>query len=135
VDRVSDRPDFAIMSYARLSMDNSIPRKDSMVGLIGDHAAQAAIDGIWVTKLVTKDTAPSFVYSTSGDQTVDSMNATAYYDAMKRAGAPVELHIFERGPHGTGMAQTLAPEFGELKIWPTLLANWMQMHGWMPVQP
>ncbi len=60
---------------------------------------------ISVVKLVTKDTSPCFIYSTTADQTVNSMNATAFYDALKRAGVPVELHIFERGPHGTGMAQ------------------------------
>jgi hypothetical protein len=42
----------------------------------------------------------------------------------------VELHIFERGGHGTGMAQGLK-DLPELAIYPTLLANWMEMHGWM----
>jgi acetyl esterase/lipase len=135
VDRMSDRPDFAILSYARLSMDATIPRNGNMDDLIGKDPSQAAIDSIWVDKRVTKDTSPSFIYSTTGDMTVNSMNATAYYDALKRAGVPAELHIFERGPHGTGMAQTLAPEMNELKIWPLLLANWMQQNGWMPPQP
>jgi hypothetical protein len=58
------------------------------------------------------------------------MNATALYDALKREGVPVELHIFERGRHGTGMAQGLK-NLPELAIYPTLLANWMAMHGWM----
>ena len=58
------------------------------------------------------------------------MNATALYDALKRAGVPVELHIFERGGHGTGMAQGLK-NLPELAIYPTLLANWMEVHGWM----
>jgi dipeptidyl aminopeptidase/acylaminoacyl peptidase len=58
------------------------------------------------------------------------MNATAFYDALKRAGVPAELHIFERGRHGTGMAQGLK-DAPELAIYPTLLANWMEMHGWM----
>ena len=84
---------------------------------------------------VTADTSPSFLYATTGDQTVDSRNATDYYNALKNLHLPVELHIFERGPHGTGMAQTLAPEMHELTIWPLLLANWMQQHDWMPVQP
>lgn len=130
VERVSDRPDFAILSYARLTMDPSIPRGGNMEGLLGENPTTGMEDEISVVKHVTANTAPCFIYSTSGDQTVDSRNATAFYDAMKRAGAPAELHIFERGPHGTGMGQNL-PGLQELSIYPTLIAHWMEMHGWM----
>lgn len=130
VERVSDRPDFAILSYARLSMDPAIPRSGNMNGLLGDDPTQEMEDEISVVRHVNSSTSPSFIYSTTGDQTVNSMNATAYYDALKRAGVPVELHVFERGPHGTGMAQGLSG-LQELSIYPELIAHWMQMHGWM----
>ena len=83
-----------------------------------------------IDRLVTKDTSPTLIYSTTADQTVNSMNATAFYDAMKRAGVPVELHIFERGQHGTGMGMGLKG-LPELSVFPLLVENWMQMHGWM----
>ena len=130
VERVSDRPDFVVVSYGRFSMDETIPRKTNLEGLLGDHPTQAMLNKVSIVKLVTKDTPPFFIYSTTGDQTVNPMNATALYDALKRAGVPVELHIFERGGHGTGMAQGLK-DLAELAIYPTLLANWMEMHGWM----
>jgi acetyl esterase/lipase len=130
IDRVSDRPDFAIVSYGRFTMDDSIPRKTNMEGLLGDHPTKAMLDSISVVKLVTKNTSPCFIFSTTADQTVNPMNATAFYDALKQAGVPVELHIFERGQHGTGMAQGMKG-MSELAIYPTLLANWMEMHGWM----
>ena len=44
IDRVSDRPDFAIVSYGRFSMDESIPRTTNMEGLLGDHPTQAMLD-------------------------------------------------------------------------------------------
>jgi acetyl esterase/lipase len=132
IERVSDRPDFAILSYARLSMDPAIPRQTNLEGLLGDNPTPEMLRQVSIEHLVTKDTSPSFIYSTTGDQTVNSMNATAYYDAMKRAGAPVELHIFELGQHGTGLGLGLKG-LGELAVAPILVANWMQLHGWMIV--
>jgi acetyl esterase/lipase len=130
IDRVSDRPDFAIVSYGRFTMDASIPRKTNMEGLLGNHPTQAMLDSVSVVKLVTKNTSPCFIFSTTADQQVSPLNATAFYDALKEAGVPAELHIFERGQHGAGMAQGIKG-MTELAIYPTLLANWMEMHGWM----
>lgn len=129
-ERVSDRPDFVILSYARLSMDASIPRPTNLEALIGEHPTQAMINEISIDRRVSRNTAPSFIFSTTEDQQVNSLNATAYYDALKRANVPAELHIFERGPHGAGLGQGIktAPELSELE---TLVANWMEMHGWM----
>ena len=132
VDRVSDRPDFVVLSYARLSMDPSIPRETDLEGLLGDHPTPEELKAISIERLVTKDTSPSFIYSTTADQTVNSMAATAYYDALKRAGVPAELHIFERGAHGTGLGLNLKG-LPELSVYPMLVENWMQVHGWMAV--
>jgi acetyl esterase/lipase len=135
VDRVSDRPDFAIISYGVLALDvyaraGTTPLKT----LIGDHPTQAEIDAVDPSKHVSADTSPSFIYSTTGDKTVDSQNAAEFYLSLKRVGVPVELHIFELGAHGTHMGDDpKSPP--ELKVTPTLIANWMQLHGWMAAQP
>ncbi len=133
VERVSGHPDFAVLSYARLSMEATVPRTGNMEALVGANPSPDVLAKISVVRHVTKRSSPSFVYSTTGDQTVNSLNATAYYDALKRAGVPVELHIFELGPHGTGMGQGLK-NLGELEVWPTLLQHWMQLHRWMAVE-
>jgi acetyl esterase/lipase len=130
VERVSAHPDFAIFSYARLTLDSAVPRTGNMEALLGSKPSPEMLDRVSFARHVTKSTSPSFLYSTTGDQTVNSMNATVYYDALKRAGVPVELHIFELGPHGTGLAQGLKG-LAELEIWPLLLEHWMQLHGWM----
>jgi acetyl esterase/lipase len=132
VDRVSDRPDFAILSYARLTLDPAIPRKTSLEALIGTHPTAALEETVSLERHVTRDTSPCFLFATTADETVNSMNATTFYDALKRAGVSAELHIFERGRHGSGMAQDIGGE-PELAIYPLLVGNWMQMHGWMPL--
>jgi acetyl esterase/lipase len=136
IDQVSDRPDFAILSYAPLTMElyarMGIP---PLKTLIGDHPDQAAIDAVDPLKHVSADTSPTFIYSTTGDKTVDSRNAAEFYVALKAAGIPVELHIFELGAHGTHMGEGLPPAMHELTVTPTLIENWMQVHGWMAGDP
>jgi acetyl esterase/lipase len=127
---VSAHPNFAIFSYARLTMDSSVPRPGNMEALLGDNPSPEMLDSVSFARHVTKETSPSFIYSTTGDQTVNSLNATAYYDALKRAAVPAELHVFELGSHGTGMGQGLKG-LAELEVWPVLLEHWMQLHGWM----
>ena len=133
VERVSSHPDFAIFSYARLSLAPAIPGTFGMKTLIGDNPSQELLDTVSPILHVTKDTSPSFLYGNSHDETVSSLNATLFYNALQVAHVPAELHVFEAGPHGTGMAQNL-PKLPELAIWPTLLQHWMELHGWI-VQP
>ena len=133
IERVGDRPDFVILSYARLSLSPEIPRPLTMESMIGENATQEQLNAVSVERHVTSRNSPAFIYATTADQTVNSLNATAFYDALKRAAVPVELHIFERGSHGTGIGMNLK-DLPELGIYPTLIANWMELHGWMAAQ-
>ena len=130
IERVSDRPDFAILSYARLSMEASIPRPTNLEALIGDHPSQEMINAISIERHVTPQTSPCFIFSTTADKQVNSLTATAFYDALKRAGVPAELHIFERGPHGVGLGENYR-DLPELAVLPTLVRSWMEIHDWM----
>ena len=134
IDRVSDRPDFAILSYARLSMDPSIPRPTNLEGLVGNQPSLAATQNISIERHVTRDTTPSFIFSTTADEVVNSLNATAFYDALKRNRVAAELHIFERGQHGIGLGLN-QQQLPELALLTTLIENWMQVHGWMEDRP
>jgi len=129
IDALSSRPDFAILSYARLSLNPAIPGTFGMKAITGENAPQALVDAIDPIKHVTKDSSPSFIYSTENDLTVNPLNASAFFNALLSAKVPAELHIFELGPHGTGMGQNLPQK--ELAIFPALLAHWLQLHGWM----
>ena len=140
VDQQSDRPDFAILSYGRFDLSPDTPRPAPTEAAPGmEIVLGAATSQIDILPAVTADNSPSFLYSTTGDQTVDSRNSTLFYNALKAVKVPAELHVFELGPHGTGLAdnatKTPTPAPAELAIWPTLLAHWMQQNNWMPQQP
>jgi acetyl esterase/lipase len=134
VDQVSDRPDFGIISYGRMDMNVPVATGEKPMEQILPEKTQAAVDAIDTVKHVTADTSPTFIYSTTADQTVDSRNASDFYNALKAAGVKAELHIFELGAHGTHMGEALPVAQKELTMTPILIANWMQQHGWMPPQ-
>lgn len=53
---------------------------------------------------VGSDHPPAFLWATGEDATVPVQNTLDYAAALKRAGVPVELHLFARGPHAMGLA-------------------------------
>ena len=69
----------------------------------------------------TDKTPPSFIVQAEDDP-VHVENAVVYFLALKNAKVPAELHIFQKGPHGVGLALG-DPALGE---WPKLLINWLR---------
>ena len=76
-------------------------------------------------KSVTAQTPPTFLVHTSEDKGVPPENSILFYQALRKAGVPAELHIYEQGKHGVG----LAPKDPILSSWPDRLAAWMKVRG------
>jgi dipeptidyl aminopeptidase/acylaminoacyl peptidase len=74
---------------------------------------------------VTKDTPPAFLFHTVDDQAVPVENSLLYAAALRENGVPYEMHLFEHGRHGVGLAQ----DDPSLRTWTTLCENWMRAHG------
>jgi acetyl esterase/lipase len=74
---------------------------------------------------VTAQTPTTFLYATSDDGVVPVRASVEFYAAMVKAGAPVEMHLFRHGPHGTGLGKADA----SLDQWPGLLEEWMRDQG------
>jgi acetyl esterase/lipase len=130
IERVSSRPDFSILCYAVISMKQGVTHPFSELNLLGPAPDPALVALLSNEDHVTADTPPAFLYHTTDDKTVPVMNSVLYFEAMQKAGVPVELHIFQNGPHGTGLAQNI-PGIPALAEWPTLLANWMMANKWV----
>jgi acetyl esterase/lipase len=127
IDRVSDRPDFVISSYGGLTLEAGIAKPHAMGSLLGENPSPELIEDMSPDKHVTARTPPYFLYATTTDQSVPVLSSVAFYTALVRAGVPAELHIFEQGPHGTGLAQA----YPALSAWPELLENWLRLNGWV----
>lgn len=127
IERVSDRPDFVISSYGGLSLDPEIAKPSSIHNMLGDHPDAQMLKNYSPDKNVTAQTPPYFMYATTTDQSVPVLESVWFYMALKKAGVPAELHIFQEGPHGTALAQA----YPALSAWPGLLENWLRLNGWI----
>jgi acetyl esterase/lipase len=127
IERVSSRPDFAILGYPVISFVESWTHQGSKTNLLGDGPDPALARSLSSDTQVTASTPPAFIYHTNADTVVPAENAVAYYLALRQAGVPAEMHIFKDGPHGTGLAMQ-DPALAE---WPRLLANWLRASGFL----
>jgi acetyl esterase/lipase len=125
IDRASSRPDFLILAYPVISFDAAIAHAGSMRNLLGDKPDPKLIEELSNELHVTADTPPTFLFHTNGDTGVVAENSVRFYLALRKAKVPAELHVFENGPHGVG----LALEDPALGAWSTLLANWLRGRG------
>jgi acetyl esterase/lipase len=125
IDRESSRPDFMILSYPVITFEEPYAHRGSRDALLGPNPDPALIELLSNEEHVTKDTPPTFLFHTSDDPVVPVQNSINFYLALRRAGVPAEIHIYEHGRHGVGLAQDMP----ELSTWPTLLANWLKLRG------
>ena len=125
IDRVSSRPDFAVLCYAVVTSTGPYANRGSVQALLGDTPDPKALADLSNENQVTAQTPPTFIFSTSEDTTVPSENSVEFYLALHKVKVPAELHIFQKGPHGVGLALG-RPALDE---WPTLLVNWLRGLG------
>jgi acetyl esterase/lipase len=124
IDRVSSRPDFAILCYPVI--DPIGPGAvDTFKTLLGDPLDPQLVHEVSSDLHVTADTPPTFLVQADDDPIVSPESSVNFYLALHRAGVPAELHIYQHGGHGFGLASldpTLSP-------WTTSLANWLRERG------
>jgi acetyl esterase/lipase len=120
------RPSFMILIYPVISFTQYVHR-GSLQNLLGDHPDPRLVENLSNELQVTSQTPPAFLVHTSEDTAVPAENSVLFYLALKKAGVPAEMHIYEKGRHGFG----LAPSDPILASWPRRLAAWLKLHGWL----
>ena len=127
LDRVSCRPDFAILAYPVITMTEKT-HGGSRNNLIGSKPDEKMIEFYSNEKQVTKETPPTFLFHTVNDGAVPVENSRLFKAACEKHGVPVELVEVEKGQHGVGLAQ--GKNFSaELNAWPEKLEAWMKKRG------
>ena len=125
VERVSSRPDLAILIYPVISMHEPYVHKGSRKNLLGDNPDPKLMDLMSNEMQVTPKTPPCFLVHTADDKGVPVQNSIEFALACLKNKVPVELHVLEHGPHGFG----LGGSDPVLSSWPSDAARWLERHG------
>jgi len=128
IERVSSRPDFAVLAYAVISFTAEYTHQGSRKNLLGDNPESGLIRELSSELNVTPQTPPTFLFSSSTDTAVPPENSVLFYLALRKAGVPAELHIFAEAPHGVGLDLN-DPAVGE---WSRLLLDWFRERKILP---
>lgn len=123
--KISARPDFSLLIYPVISMENDITHKGSQISLLGENASQQDIDSFSNEKKVTAQTPPAFLIHATDDGAVLPENSINYYLALKKNGVTAELHLYEKGGHGFGLGVNDTSKF-----WTKACEEWLKSNGY-----
>ena len=85
IDRLSSRPDFAILSYPVISFTTPYTHKGSLRNLLGDSPDPSLVESLSNEKQVTPQTPPTFLFHTNADTGVPPENSVLFYMALRKA--------------------------------------------------
>jgi len=106
-DDLPSRPDAAVLVYPAYLLDTNAPP----LGLILPAGAHCP---------------PTFLVHAADDR-IPAFNSVAWFVALRQAGVPAELHIYEQGGHGFGMKTNV---HGPVKTWTARCTDWLVQRGW-----
>ncbi len=130
VDRESSRPDLGILCYPVITM-GEFTHKGSRFNLLGDAPSEEALKNLSNELQVTKKTPPCFIWHTFEDKGVPIENSLQFAEALRKAGVPFDLHIYEKGPHGLGLGtREWQPE--KRHPWTSDVVYWLKARGFIP---
>ena len=126
-DKESCRPDFAVALYPG-HLTIAATRRDASLTRGKRPTIPPSASGLNPDIQVTRDTPPTFLVQ-AVDDPVDSVeNSLVYFAALRKAGVPVEIHLYAHGGHAFGLRKTRFP----ISAWPQLVATWLRAMGMIP---
>lgn len=105
---ISARPDFGVLCYPVIRMQGPHCHQGSRLNLLGPDPAASLLEEVSPDERVSPQTPPCFLWHTGEDQSVPAENSMLFAAALRRCGVPFELHVYQRGQHGLGLATDFA---------------------------
>ncbi len=120
--RVSARPDFAILLYPVVTMEDPHTHKGSREALLGKDPSEKTRREHSLEHQVGSSAPPLFLVHGSGDQSVPVENSLMLFEAALPKSPKSELHIYQTDRHGFG----LLPDEGSVSFWPEAAEQWLR---------
>lgn len=117
------RPDFLILVYPVISMNEKVTHLDSRKALLGDTPSKERINFFSNELHVNANTPPTLLLHAVDDKLVDIKNSILFLEALKQADVPVTAHFFEKGDHGF----PLIPR----DRWQAPIMDWLRLNNWL----
>jgi len=127
IERESARPDLGVLCYPVISF-GEFAHAGSRRNLLGDNPPADLVQKLSTELQVTKNTPPTFIWHTVEDKSVPVENALLFASALRRAGVPFSLHIYELGAHGLGFGRPDRPA----PPWADQLLYWFKERKFIP---
>jgi acetyl esterase/lipase len=127
VERRSSRPDLGILCYPVITM-GQFTHQGSKNNLLGKEPSPELVRDLSNELQVTKDTPPCFIWHTLEDTGVVVENSLLFAEALRKAGVPFDLHIYQKGAHGLGLG---SHDYDPSKWhpWTRDCIYWLKMQG------
>ena len=123
-DNTNLRPDFQILDYPVISMQDSLTHMGSRTNLLGDNPSKKIIDEFSNELQVDENTPPAYITQAADDKVVDVDNSIVYFEALRHHNVPVEMHIYPKGNHGFVLALNT-------EDWMAPIFKWMKNSKWI----
>lgn len=122
IEQQSCRPDFMLLLYPVITMDEEFTHQGSRENLLGESPSQELVRKYSNEQNVSAETPSTFLVLADDDTSVVPQNSMAFYSKLKKYKVPAELHIFAQGGHGFGIRETGLPS----AQWPELFYTWLK---------
>lgn len=126
IERQSSRPTLGILCYPVISMGPNT-HQGSKNNLLGKEPSAELVELLSNEKQVTTNTPPCFVWHTAEDKAVKVENSLDFVAALQKHGVPFDLHVYQKGRHGIGLADK--PPFNNVHPWAKDLIFWLKEQG------
>ena len=122
IDSINCRPDFMVLIYPVITFKTPYLHSGSRDNLLGTNADTNFINYYSNELHITQNTPPTFIVHADDDNAVPVENSIMFYTNLRMNDVACELHIFQDGGHGFGLA--IGRE--RLEQWKELCSSWIK---------
>ena len=131
-DQESARPDFMVLLYPVVSMEDDLCNAESRANLLGENPSAEEVKAYSADAHVTANSPETFIVLAEDDRTVSPQNGIRYRNALVEHGVRTMLCSYTEGGHGFGTGEGRQLPLAE---WPTLASEWLSCGGHLPREP